>query len=186
MRKRRMGRTWGELGGSDGGPIAEALGDYFLAFAEVEAALTLLFARCKSASPDDWMARDGSAWRDAEREIDERRWSAGKLADEVDQLIRGTLNEGSKPEASAREDWGALVARGKPIIAERNDIVHKQLKNVDHVLDNTLTGLILRNGDSLTEESVRSRAAVVWEYASELRDFYGTLLWAKSRRGSEP
>ena len=78
------------------------------------------------------------------------------------------------------------MARGRPIIDERNDIVHKQLKNVDDVLDNALTGLILRNGDLLTEAYVRSRAADVSEYAFELRDFYGTLLWAKSRSGREP
>ena len=177
-----MGRTVGELSAPGGGPIAEALGEYLLDFAEVEAALSLLFAFLKSMDPQDPSRWDDDAWKRAEEEIGARQLSAGQLAGEVNDLVLKALNAESETESNARDIWCDLAKRGWPVIADRNSLVHRQLSRVEEVMDSAQTTLVLRNGDLLTESVLRARATSVRRLAIDLRNFYGTFVWAKVHR----
>ena len=172
-----MGRTVGELSAPGGGPIAEALGEYLLDFAEVEAALSLLFAFLKSMDPQDPSRWDDDAWKDAEGEIG--KLTAGQLAGKVNKLVLKALNAESEAELRARDIWCDLAERGCPVIADRNLLVHRQLMNVEEVIDSAQTGLVLRSGDLLTESGLRVRANAVRRLATDLRKFYGTFVQAK-------
>lgn len=180
-----MGRTVGELTPRGGGPIAEALGEYLLDFAEVEAALSRLFAFLKSMDPEDPGKWDDEAWERAEDEIDERQLSAGKLAGEVNKLVLKALDPAFEAEASALSVWGDLTKRGRRVIADRNALVHRQMKGVEDVIDWAQTGLVLSNGDSLTESGVRTRAEAVRGVGVDLKNFYGTFVWAKVQSRGE-
>ena len=174
-----MGRTVGELTPPGGGPIAEALGEYLLDFAEVEATLSRLFAFLKSMDPEDPGKWDDDARKGAEDEIDDRQLSAGKLAGEVNKLVLKALDPMSEPEAGALNVWSDLKKRGRRVIADRNSLVHRQMKDVEDVIDWAQTGLVLSNGDVLTESGVRTRAEAVRSIAVDLKNFYGTFVQAK-------
>ena len=175
-----MGRTVRELSPRGGGPIAEALGEYLLDFAEVEAALSRLFAYLKSMHPEDPGRWDDDAWKDAEEEMG--GLTAGQLAREVDKLVRKALNAECEAESSARDIWNDLSERGWPVIADRNSLVHRELASAEEVMDSAQTTLMLRSGDLLTESGLRVRANAVRRLATDLRNFYGTFVWAKVHR----
>ena len=174
-----MGRTVGELTPPGGGPIAEALGEYLLDFAEVEAALSRLFAYLKSRDPEDPGKWDDDAWKAAEDEIDKCRLSVGKLAGEVNKLVLRALNPTSEAEAGALNVWSALEKRGRLVIADRNSLVHRQVKDAEETIDWAQTALVLSSGGVLTESGVRTRAEAVRSIAVDLKNFYGTFVQAK-------
>ena len=174
-----MGRTVGELADPGGGPIAEALGEYLLDFAEVEATLSFLFAFLKSRDADDPGRWNQELRELAEKEISDSNLSAGRLAGEVNRLVLEALDEGFESESRARDVWRDLADRGCPVVQDRNSLVHRQLTSVDEVIGTPQTGLVLRNGVLLTEPEVRTRAMAARQLANDLRNFYGTFLGAK-------
>lgn len=180
-----MGRKVGDLVPPRGETIGEALGEYMLHFAEVEAALSLLFAFLKSMDPEDPGRWDPDAWERAEKEIDDCRLSAGQLAKRVNELVLPALDGESETQSTARDVWRELVKRGRPVIDDRNALVHRQLRAADE-MDSTQTGLVLHNGDHLTEAVVRTRAESVWRLAVDLRNFYGTLVRAQVQSKVKP
>ncbi|MYE31962.1 MAG: hypothetical protein F4X80_04760 [Chloroflexi bacterium] len=156
--------------------IPEALGDYFLYFAQIEEAMTVLFAVCQSIDPENVV--EFRAWLEAESRIDPERLSAGRLHRELQGLVPSALGGDSEPGSNARDAWDELSPRIERAIDDRNSLIHRELPRVEYLTATTQPGISLHDGGVLTYSGLTERAGFFQDITYELRTFLWTFIRA--------
>lgn len=150
-------------------PTMHAIGEYIIYFGQVEEALRVLFTLGRSASPQGHV--DFCKWLEAEACIDENRDSAGEFAGELRELILGALDGEFETQTRARAVLRELEPQSRRVIRDRNMLLHRELRRIDHLADTGEAGIPLQDGGALTESGLQARARKARGFTSGLRSF---------------
>ena len=163
---------------TSGGLAAEAVGEYMLAFAELETSLAQLFIYSVSVLENDGTKWDEKKRRQAEKRIQDRRWSAGRLLKHTSKAMKARLRRYSAESGpSVLQHWRPVGNRCNEAIALCNRFVHEHFAEAtDDVLLDPGIMFVVRKEEVQESIDLKAEAVKLYELAFDVKKAWGLLV----------